>query len=113
MNIEREHDERKSDHGFRFYGVVTLGNLLVVVGSIVPILIWGIRLEGRVDHEADLRSRLESRVSEQVVTNERSGQRIESLLNRMNEDITAVRVRLGVMRDGEPPAVLRGQQPAR
>lgn len=98
MNIEREHDQRSGDHGIRFYGVVTLGNLIMCFAAIIPLIVWGIRLEGRVDHENDLRSRLEKQVAEQREDAAKRNDRIETLLAKINDDITAVRVALGTAR---------------
>lgn len=117
VNIPREHDERSTDRGFRFYGVVTLGNLLSAVLVIVPVIIWGIRLESRVDSES---RRLDARIDTQTqiagltqkriddsldAANKRT-ERMESLLENMGRDVTAVRIRLGVMRMDEPPMAL-------
>ena len=92
-------------NGIRFYGVVTLGNLLVVAASLVPILIWGIRLEGRVDMEGVLRTRLEKQVADQAAEMARRNDRIEALLSKLAEDVTALRVQLGAThRQAETPA---------
>ena len=91
-------DTSSNSHGIRFYGVVTLGNLLVVAASLVPILIWGIRLEGRVDMEGVLRTRLEKQVADQASDASKHNDRIEALLAKINEDVTAVRVQLGTAR---------------
>jgi len=91
--------------GIRFYGVVTLGNLLMVAASLVPVLIWGIRLEGRVDMEGVLRTRLEKQVAEQAAEMAKRNDRIEALLTKLSEDVTAVRIQLGTTRrPPEPPA---------
>jgi len=84
--------------GIRFYGVVTLGNLLMVAASLVPVLIWGIRLEGRVDMEGVLRARLEKQVADQAIEMAKRNDRIEALLAKINEDVTAVRIQLGTVR---------------
>jgi len=94
-----------SSGGIRFYSVVTLGNLLMIAASLVPILIWGIRLEGRVDMEGVLRARLEKQVAEQAVEMAKRNDRIEALLTKLSEDVTAVRIQLGTARRPiEPPA---------
>ena len=91
-------DAVASGHGIRFYGVVTLGNLLMVAASLVPILIWGIRLEGRVDMEGVLRTRLEKQVADQAAEMAKRNDRIEALLTKLSEDVTAVRIQLGTAR---------------
>jgi hypothetical protein len=103
MNVEQERDDRKSDHGIRFYGVVTLGNLIMVVASLIPVLIWGIRLESRVDTVDMLRGRLEKQVADQTTESGKKNDRIEMLLNRINEDLTAVRIQIGAPRPTRPP----------
>jgi uncharacterized coiled-coil protein SlyX len=87
-----------SGRGIRFYSVVTLGNLLMIAASLVPILIWGIRLEGRVDMEGVLRTRLEKQVADQAAEMAKRNDRIEALLTKLSEDVTAVRIQLGTAR---------------
>lgn len=105
MNIDQNQDDRKSGrHGFQFYGVVTLGNLLMIAASLVPVLIWGIRLEGRVDLEGVLRNRLEKQIADQSAEASKKNDRIESLLTKINDDLTAVRIQLGSPRTTTAPA---------
>lgn len=84
--------------GVRFYGVVTLGNLIVVAGTLVPIMVWGIKLEGRVDQERELRTRLEVQIAQQRADSSLRNDRIEGFMARVNDDVTAIRIRLGVER---------------
>ena len=94
-----------SSGGIRFYSVVTLGTLLMIAASLVPILIWGIRLEGRVDMEGVLRTRLEKQVADQAAEMAKRNDRIEALLTKLSEDVTAVRIQLGMARrQSEAPA---------
>jgi hypothetical protein len=87
MNVVEERDERRSDEGkLRYYNVVTTGNLLMVLPTIALIMIWGLRLEGRVDHESDLRARIELRIS--------------SMDNDVKATMTKVDDRLGKISDG-------------
>ena len=102
MNVEQERDDRPTS-GIRFYGVVTLGNLLMVVASLIPVLIWGIRLESRVDTQDMLRGRLEKQVSDQSTEAGKQNARLEMLLNRINEDLTAVRIQIGAPRQPVRP----------
>ena len=46
----------------RFDGTVTAGNVLTAGAMLLALAVWGVRLESRVDHETDLRTRLESSV---------------------------------------------------
>ncbi len=55
----------------RWDGTVTAGNVLIAVPMVVGLLIWGVRLESRVNHESDLRQRLETRVERDRVTDDR------------------------------------------
>lgn len=100
VNIPAEHDERRTDHGIRFYGVVTLGNLLMVVATIFPILIWGIRLEGRVDTEAMLRGRMETRINELSSEQKKVTDRIDDRLSRINDGIVDLKLAVVELRKG-------------
>ncbi|MFM2126189.1 MAG: hypothetical protein RL328_2640 [Acidobacteriota bacterium] len=117
MNIPREHDERSTDHGIRMYGVITLGNILSGLLSgllmIIPVVIWGTRLESRVDSEARrLDARIDTqkqivdlsqrRIDDSLVEATKRAERIEALLEGMGRDVTAVRIRLGVLKVDEP-----------
>lgn len=96
LNPEREDDAHlPHDRHVRFYNVVTTGNLIMVLGAILPIVVWGIRLEGRVDTEALLRGQLEKQISRQQDETERRNARIEVILEKINSDVTALRIRLG------------------
>ena len=72
---------------------INLGHLITTGTILVSLVIWGARLESRVDHEADLRTRLESQMirdqqrdAEAFTEIRRSLQRIENyLLNRRDE----------------------------
>lgn len=120
VNIAREHDERSTDHGFRFYGVVTLGNLISILPPLVLVLIWGLRLEGTVAQNAllmmETAKRLDARIDTQkqiidlsqkqltdtLADASKRTERIETLLESMGRDVTAVRIRLGVLKVDEP-----------
>ena len=117
MNIPREHDERSTDHGIRMYGVITLGNILSGVLSgvlmIIPVIIWGVRLDARIDSEAKrLDARIDTqrqivdlsqkRIDDSLADATKRAERIESLLETMGRDVTAVRIRLGVLKLDEP-----------
>ena len=91
----------------RFTGDVTLGNLITAFAMLVPLLVWGIRLESRVDFESVLRTRLERAVADQVIDTKARDARMEELLRRITEDVTAMRIRMGVMRDTEQPPNMR------
>lgn len=105
VDLEGESVGHRSDHGFRFYGVVTLGNILTALGVVVPVLVWGIRLESRVDTESLLRGRLERQIAEQANDSTKRNDRIETLLAKINDDVTQLRIQLGAPRRpaGPPP----------
>ena len=117
VNIPREHDERSTDHGIRMYGVITLGNILSGLLSgllmIIPVIIWGTRLESRVDSEArrldaridtqtQIASLSQKRIDDSLADASKRAERIETLLESMGRDVTAVRIRLGVLKTDEP-----------
>jgi len=117
VNIPREHDERSTDHGIRMYGVITLGNILSGLLSgllmIIPVIIWGTRLESRVDSEArrldaridtqtQIASLSQKRIDDSLADANKRTERIEALLEGMGRDVTAVRIRLGVLKVDEP-----------
>lgn len=53
-----EHPERR----LRFDGTITAGNLLTVAGMVAALLVWGLRLESRVDQQELMRQQLEKRL---------------------------------------------------
>lgn len=55
MNIKR-------GFGLNFDPTINAGHVLTTVALAAGLLIWGTRLESRVDHEADLRMRIERRI---------------------------------------------------
>ncbi len=87
----------------RFSGEVTLGNLLAAGMMLIPLVVWGTRLESRVDFEEVLRARLEKTVTEQIIASKERDIRMEMILGKITEDLTAVRIFMGVMRTGEQP----------
>jgi hypothetical protein len=52
------HPERR----LRFDGTITAGNLLTVLGMVAALLVWGLRLESRVDQQELMRQQLEKRL---------------------------------------------------
>lgn len=92
VNLPREHDERSTDHGVRFYGVVTLGNLLSAIPVLVAVVLWGARLEGRVDHEVDLRTRMETQIKKIEESSAALNTRIDERLTRITDGITDLKL---------------------
>lgn len=58
MNVPASHPERR----LRFDGTITAGNLLTIGGLLATLLVWGLRLEGRVDQQDLMRVQLEKRI---------------------------------------------------
>jgi acyl dehydratase len=61
---ETDNDDVRGGKTLRFDGTVTAGNLLTASAFAVALAVWGIRLEGKVDHGDDLRARLELAVAQ-------------------------------------------------
>lgn len=56
----------EEDKKFHFDGKITAGNVLTAVSLIASILIWGMRLEGRVDAETQIRVEQHSDIMYQI-----------------------------------------------
>lgn len=77
----------------KFDNTVTAGNLLTAGAMALTVLVWGVRLESRVDHEKELRQRLETDVKgaltemkgAQSSALERLGQRISEDTKRLHD----------------------------
>ena len=78
----------------RWDGVITAGNLITAVGMVAAILIWGIRLESRVDHEVQLRTRLEAQVQRDRINDDRLFEVIRSEIRVQGEQTRAALDRL-------------------
>lgn len=49
--------ERREARALRWDGAVTAGNVLTVIAMLAALIVWGVRLEGRVDR-ADQRQQI-------------------------------------------------------
>lgn len=78
----------------RWDGTVTAGNVLIALPMIVGLIIWGTRLESRVNHESDLRSRLEARVDRDRTTDDRLFEVVRSEIRVQGEQTRAALDRL-------------------
>lgn len=103
MNIPAEHDERKTDHGIRFYGVVTLGNLIAFVPLLAMVLVWGLRLEGRVDHESDLRARIELRITTMDSEAKMTMAKLDDRLGKISDGIVDLKLAVVDLRKSTGP----------
>lgn len=87
--------------GFRWDGVVTLGNvitLLGMLGSMIAMggafLVWGTRLEARVEREADLRRAFEIDMRREQERDSRAFENIQTELRRQGIETRAALDRL-------------------
>lgn len=89
--------------GIEFVPIVTLGNIFSAVALVIPLIIWGIRLEGRVDHEADLRARNEKTMSDMAADSRKRDENIDRLLEGIRKDVTEIRVSLSTVQGRKAP----------
>lgn len=82
--------------GFRWDGVVTLGNILTLLGMIVSmaslsigIIIWATKLEARIDRLDELRRAFEMEVRRDQARDEVSLKTIKTELTKQGERISA------------------------
>lgn len=73
--------------GVTIIPTVTVGNILTLIGMVVPLIVWGVRLESRVDHEEELRLRLEREVQGMRMQNNTSFEKLEALLRRIEDKL--------------------------
>lgn len=86
MADEEQHEKRR----IRFDGTVNAGHILTTVSLIGAVVIWGVRLEGRVDHESDIRGRIEKRIEEVEARSADGATKLEASLRRIEEKIDRV-----------------------
>jgi len=53
-----------ADRRIRFDGTITAGNILTAGGMILALVVWGVRLEGRVDVREQAHAALEQRIAD-------------------------------------------------
>lgn len=87
-------DQPPAGRGLRWDGVVTAGNALTLIGMVSAVLIWGLRIEGRVSHESDLRARLEARVEQDRRTDDRLFEVVRAEIRSQGEQTRAALDRL-------------------
>ncbi len=98
--------------GFRWDGTVSAGNVLTTLSMAVALIVWGVRLEARVDAEAVLRQRfetttmqairdlkadqgtavaeIESRLNEEAATRRSDDAEVKASLRNIDDRLTAV-----------------------
>jgi hypothetical protein len=82
----------------RWDGVVTAGNILSIVAFLGTLIIWSLRLEGRVDAAVKDMDNLQKRVEQGEVRHDRSDANIASSLQRLDDKITRL-----LLDGGRPP----------
>lgn len=98
--------------GFRWDGTVSAGNVLTTLSMAVALIVWGVRLEARVDEEAVLRQRfetttmqairdlktdqvgamteIESRLNDEAATRRSDDAEVKASLRNIDDRMTAV-----------------------
>lgn len=89
MSVPPTHPERR----IRFDGTITAGNILTAVGMLLALVVWGLRLEGRVDLQERAQTQLERVV-------ERNDGEIKQALRDMSGKIDRMLERLTQERNG-------------
>lgn len=69
--------------GVRFDPTITLGHIIMAAAALVPLIVWGVRLEGRVDNESQLRVRMEQQY-------ERDGARDAATINEVKGSLRRI-----------------------
>lgn len=75
------------DRRIRFDGTITAGNILTAGGMILALVVWGVRLEGRVDQQDQARVALEQRVSESTAQTRSIEQEIKQALRDLSNKL--------------------------
>ena len=87
--------EDSSRRRLHFDGTVTAGNLLTAIGILATMLVWGLRLEGRVDTEVVERRRMEAELDRRLIADaqrERDGfSELRAGLRRIEDILLAER----------------------
>lgn len=82
--------EGEAPKRLRFDGTINAGHIMTTVGLIATVIVWGVRLEGRVDHESDIRGRIEKRIEEVEARSADGATKLEASLRRIEEKIDRV-----------------------
>lgn len=72
-------EERARQAVARYKPDISLGNILTVIGMTMGVVIWGLRLEGRVDAQAQI-------IYLQQQNNELRFSHLESTMNQQKQD---------------------------
>lgn len=111
--------------GFRWDGTVSAGNVLTTLSMAVALIVWGVRLEARVDEEAVLRqhfetttmqairdlkadeagamAEIESRLNDEAATRRSDDAEVKASLRNIDDRLTAVLLALTTPAGHNPP----------
>lgn len=73
--------------GLQFDPTVNAGHVLTTATLLVGLIIWGARLEARVDQEKDTRERFEMQYHRDRLTDSRGADEIKATLRRIEDKI--------------------------
>lgn len=80
-------EEKPVRPGVRFDPSLNVGHVLVTVSLLLSGIVWGLRLESRVDHESDLRARIEKRLDSEQEQARRAFDEIKAALAKLDGDL--------------------------
>lgn len=83
----------------RFDGTITAGNILTAGGMILALVVWGVRLEGRVDQQDQARVALEQRVSESTAQTRNIEHEIKQALRDLSNKLDRLIERAPLQRE--------------
>ena len=84
----RAHDPNRGR--LRFDPTINAGHVLTAGVLMVTLLVWGVRLEGRVDHEAELRRRVEVRIDSVEQRNQTALFELKQAMQRVADKLDRV-----------------------
>ena len=82
-------DERRSSFRLHLDPTINAGHMLTTLTIIVGVIVWGVRLESRVDLEATLRARMEQQWERDQARDAASFEEIKAALRRIEEKLDA------------------------
>ncbi len=85
--MAEEHGERRRKVGLHFDPTVNAGHLLTTATLLVGLVIWGARLEARVDAEANTRERFEQQYYRDRSLDGKSSDEIKAALRRIEDKL--------------------------
>ncbi len=73
--------------GLQFDPTVNAGHVLTTASLLVGLVIWGARLESRVDHEMSTRERFEAQYHRDRMADSRGADEIKAALRRIEDKL--------------------------